>query len=106
MFRNGRQSWRQLSKLAAVAGPAGSGSSNFAVRQFASEAGSAPKGGSGTVRDVMATADTAHMQRLPAAVLPDLYFRAKVFRCRNGFLVCWVLLEVFMRLPVLVTLVA
>lgn len=53
MFRSGRQNWRQLSKLAAVAGPAGSGSSNFAVRQFASEAGSAPGGGgSGTVRDL------------------------------------------------------
>ncbi len=47
MFRNGRQHWRQISKLAAVAGPAGL-PSNTAVRHFASEAGSA-SGSSGTV---------------------------------------------------------
>ncbi|DBA80066.1 TPA: heme peroxidase [Trebouxia sp. C0005] len=46
MFRNGRQHWRQISKLAAVAGPAGL-PSNIAVRHFASEAGSA-SGSSGT----------------------------------------------------------
>ncbi len=47
MFRNGRQHWRQISKLAVVAGPAGL-PSNIAVRHFASEAGSA-SGSSGTV---------------------------------------------------------
>ena len=48
MFRNGRQHWRQISKLAAVAGPAGV-PANFAVREFASAAGGS-SGGSGTVR--------------------------------------------------------
>ena len=49
MFRNGRSHWRQIAKLAAVAGAAPSGpSANFAVRQFASEAGGS-KGGKGIV---------------------------------------------------------
>ena len=49
MFRNGRQHWRQIAKLAAVTGAGSSGASaNFAVRQFASEAGGA-KGGRGLV---------------------------------------------------------
>ena len=49
MFRSGRQQWRQLAKLAAVAGAGPSGATgNFAVRQFASEAGGA-KGGRGFV---------------------------------------------------------
>ncbi|KAL3147158.1 heme peroxidase [Trebouxia sp. C0010 RCD-2024] len=47
MFRNGRSHWRQIAKLAAVAGAGPSGpSANFAVRQFASESGGS-KGGKG-----------------------------------------------------------
>ena len=44
MFRNGRQHWRQIAKLAAVAGPAGA-PGTLAVRQFASEAGASKGGG-------------------------------------------------------------
>lgn len=49
LFRSGRQNWRQLSKLAAVAGcgPT-SAPGNFAVRQFAAGA-STSSGSSGTV---------------------------------------------------------
>ena len=48
MFRNGRNHWRQIAKLAvAGTGPSGA-SANVAVRQFASEA-SGSKSGKGFV---------------------------------------------------------
>lgn len=67
LFRSGRQSWRQVSKLAAVAGavPA-TAPGNFAVRHFAAAAGSSSGGGGGTVRMVLLLPD----------LLPDCKQRA------------------------------
>jgi len=80
VFRNGRQHWRQISKLAAVAGPAGL-PSNVAVRHFASEAGSA-SGSSGTVSELVVRLHSSQ----PASAIPVARsaLLSKVASRRNG----------------------